>query len=364
MKFLTEFRDKYKIDIVVKNIHALDRREMKIMEVCGSQTHTIMKYGLEDLLPENITMIHGPGCPVCVTPVEMIDKAIKLAGINDIILVTYGDMMRVPGSEFSLLDIKAEGADIRIIHSPLDAVRIAQNSPGKNVVFFAIGFETTAPANASAVIMAEQAGLKNFYIISSQVLIPPAVELIMSSGDIKLNGLLAPGHVCSVTGSGWCREISTKFKVPVTITGFEPLDILEGILQTAGQIISGHREVKNQYSRVVRDEGNPAARLRMDSVFKKSGRNWRGIGFIPGGGLDLKESYERFDAVKAFGLADEEKPAESGCISGEILKGIKKPYECPLFGRECNPENPVGAPMVSSEGACAAYYIYRQVKVL
>jgi len=362
MKFIEEFRDKVETEIVIERILSLPLKRMRIMEVCGSQTHAIMKYGLEELLPEEIMLVHGPGCPVCVTPPEFIDMAIDLAMRKDFILASYGDMLRVPGSGKDMLKAKADGADIRIIHSPLDAIRIARSERQKNVVLFAIGFETTAPANASAILVAEKEQLKNFFMISCHVLIPPAVEYILSSDNISLDGILAPGHVCSITGYKWCENISGRYKIPVTVTGFEPLDILQGIYRTAEQVVSGRYKTINQYKRAVTREGNPKAQEVIKSVFEISERNWRGLGSIPCSGLNIREDYSRFDAVKVFNPEVKTTNENKNCIAGEILQGVKKPAECILFGKTCSPENPVGAPMVSSEGACAAYFMYKRNK--
>jgi hydrogenase expression/formation protein HypD len=361
MKYLDEFREFNKVKVLAERIRNLNiAGPVNIMEVCGSQTHTIMKYALEELIPDEINIVHGPGCPVCVTPVEMIDNAMNLAREKDVILSTYGDMMRVPGTAGNMLNLKAEGADIRIIYSPLDAVKLACRETGRKVVLFAIGFETTAPANAAAVLNAVQLRLKNFYIISSQVLIPPAVEMIMNSGPSGLDALLAPGHVCAVTGYKWCEEISAKYKIPVVVTGFEPVDILEGILVAAEHFTLHTSAAENQYRRVVNREGNPSALKIMNKVFEKCDRNWRGIGCIPHSGYSLKMEYEAYDALKYFGLNSEVRTAQNECIAGEILQGKKKPDECRLFRTGCNPGNPLGAPMVSSEGTCAAYFRYRR----
>ncbi|RPI66135.1 MAG: hydrogenase formation protein HypD, partial [Ignavibacteriales bacterium] len=296
MKFLSEFREKNLIDALLRRIRSSELKKMKIMEVCGSQTHSIMKYNIEELLPDEISLVHGPGCPVCVTPAEMIDKALKLGGMEKNIVLTYGDMMRVPGSYKSLADLKSDGADIRIIYSPLDAVKAASVEKEKNVILFAIGFETTAPANASTLLAAAEAGLDNFFILSAQVLIPPAVEHILSSDNIKLDGLLAPGHVCSITGYEWCEKISDKYKIPVTVTGFEPADILEGIIITAENINKCNPQTVNQYRRIVKRNGNTKAQETINKVFCIEGRNWRGLGFIPGSGYRLNDDYSRFDA--------------------------------------------------------------------
>lgn len=362
MKFLNEFRDINSIKILMEKFHISGLREMNLMEVCGSQTHAIMKYNIEELLPQEISLVHGPGCPVCVTSSEMIDKALYLAQMEKTILMTFGDMMRVPGSIQNMSALKSRGADIRIIYSPLDAVRTAQKEKDKNVILFAIGFETTAPANASAILAAAKLSLKNFYVLSAQVLIPPAVEYILSSENIRLDGLLAPGHVCSITGYRWCEKISEKYNIPITVTGFEPLDILEGIYITADNVIKNNHIAENQYRRIVKKDGNKNAREIIEKVFSVTGRTWRGLGFIPESGFVLNENYSRFDAEKIFNPVPEINNEDKDCIAGEILQGIKKPNDCPLFGEKCNPLHPVGAPMVSSEGACSAYFRYKRKK--
>jgi hydrogenase expression/formation protein HypD len=363
MKYLDEYRGKDAVAFLVEKIRNLDLKKMKIMEVCGSQTHTIMKYGIEELLPDEITLVHGPGCPVCVTSAALIDQAMELVRKDDVILAVYGDMMRVPGSSESMLSLKASGADIRIIYSPLEAVDMAVKEPDRKVILFAIGFETTAPANASALLYAAKLKLKNFFLLSAQVLIPPAVDLIMSSDDVSIDGLLAPGHVCAVTGSRWCEEISRRYKIPVTITGFEPVDILEGIMETAKNISGSFPKAVNQYKRIVTEDGNKEAQDRIRKVYKTVNRDWRGLGIIPQSGFDLKDEYAEYDAVKVFNLKAAQTNENSLCIAGEILQGKKKPDECILFGNKCKPENPSGAPMVSSEGACSAYFRYRRTMV-
>jgi hydrogenase expression/formation protein HypD len=360
MRFLSEYRDPELLKILAGKINSVTKKDIQIMEICGSQTHTILKYCLEELLPDNINLVHGPGCPVCVTPPEFIDAAISISQKENFVIATYGDMLRVPGSNKSLLTARSEGADVRIIYSPLDAVKIAEVEKEKTIILFAIGFETTAPANASAVINAKQKRLKNFFMISSHVLIPPAVKFILSSGRISLDGLLAPGHVCSVTGYQWCVDISNEFNIPITVTGFEPADILEGILYTSQQIISGKNDTINQYNRVVNKNGNPGAVSVISRAFEICDRNWRGLGVIPGSGLDLRSEYSDFDALKVFDVNVQSVLVSTKCISGSILQGIKKPEDCSLFGSVCTPENPAGASMVSSEGACAAYFRYRK----
>jgi hydrogenase expression/formation protein HypD len=330
------------------------------MEVCGGQTHSIVKYGLDELLPKEINLIHGPGCPVCVTSLELIDKAIEIASRPDVIFCSFGDMLRVPGSKKDLLSVKAEGGDVRMLYSPVDAVKIARENPDKEVVFFAVGFETTAPANAMAVYMAKEQKVKNFSILVSHVLVPPAMEAILSSKLNRVQGFLAAGHVCSVMGYHEYYPIAEKYKVPIVVTGFEPMDILQGIYMCIKQLEEGRAEVENQYSRAVSEEGNVPAQELIAKIFKIGTRKWRGIGEIPDSGLLLNDNYTEYDASLKFGLADMvvEEPKE--CISGLILQGIKKPFECAAFGTICTPEHPLGATMVSTEGACAAYYRYRK----
>jgi hydrogenase expression/formation protein HypD len=334
------------------------------MEVCGGQTHAIVKFGIDELLPEQITLIHGPGCPVCVTPLEIIDKALEIASKPNVIFSSFGDMLRVPGSRTDLLSVKAGGGDVRIVYSPLDAVKLAEENPAREVVFFGVGFETTAPATAMAVFQAAQRGLKNFSMLLSHVLVPPAIDALMSSPDCRVQGFLAAGHVCTVMGYEEYPPIASKYHVPIVVTGFEPLDILHGILMCVQQLEDGRAEVENQYARSVRRVGNQPAQELIRKVFKVVHRKWRGVGEIPRSGLGLNDNYASFDAERKFGLADHhvEEPAE--CMSGLVLQGLKKPQECSVFGTRCTPEHPLGATMVSSEGACAAYYRYRRRPVL
>ncbi len=328
------------------------------MEICGGQTHTIMKYNIDELLPDKINLIHGPGCPVCVTPLEMIDKAIAIASREDVIFTSFGDMLRVPGSTLDLLGVKANGGDVRMVYSPLDAVKIAEENPNKKVVFFAVGFETTAPANAMAAIQAKQKGLKNFSILVSHVLVPPAIEALLDSENSKIKGFLAAGHVCTVMGFHEYIPLSKKYNIPIIVTGFEPIDILQGIYELIKQLENNRAEVFNAYGRVVSKEGNIPAQKLLSEVFEIVDRKWRGIGVIPKSGFKLKDIYSEFDAEKLFDVGEIEQQESQFCISGEILQGIKKPQECSAFGKECTPEHPLGAPMVSSEGACAAYFHY------
>jgi hydrogenase expression/formation protein HypD len=358
MKYLNEYRDARLVKNLAAKIGEITTQHWVIMEICGGQTHTIMKYGLEEILPSELTIVHGPGCPVCVTSLEMIDKAIQIAYQENVILTSFGDMLRVPGSKEDLLSVKASGADVRMVYSPMDALNIAEKNPGKKVVFFAIGFETTAPANAMAVKEAKRRGISNFSILSSHVLVPPAIEAILSSKNTLVQGFLAAGHVCTVMGYEEYIPLAEKFQVPIVVTGFEPVDILEGIYLAVKQLEEGRFEVENQYSRVVRKEGNIPAQKLLKDVFVTIGRKWRGIGMIPQSGYGLKPGYADYDAEKLFDVADINLMESPDCIAGEVLQGLKKPYDCKLFGKTCSPEHPLGAPMVSSEGACAAYYRY------
>jgi len=328
------------------------------MEVCGGQTHGLVKNGILDMLPKEIEMVHGPGCPVCVTPLHLIDKAVYLATEKNVILCSYGDMLRVPGSEKSLLQAKAEGADIRILYSPLDAVKIAMDNPDREVVFFAVGFETTAPANALSVVHAAKMDVKNYSILVSHVLVPPAIEAVMNDPETAVDGFLAAGHVMTIMGYEQYKPLTEKFDVPIVITGFEPVDLLQGILLVVRQLESGRKELENQYSRIAHATGNEAARKTIEQVFNISDQMWRGIGEIPNSGYRLNPKYVDYDAELKFDIDIEKAEENKECIAGQVLKGIKKPSECPMFGKICNPENPLGAPMVSSEGACAAYFHY------
>ena len=370
MKYLDEYRDPKMVAQLAIAIHscvteprkcpfnATSKHAWTLMEVCGGQTHNIMKSGIEAMLPDSVSLVHGPGCPVCVTPIELIDKAIAIAERPEVIFTSFGDMLRVPGSRKSLLDAKAEGADVRMIYSPLDAVKMARGNPKRQVVFFAVGFETTAPANAMAVWQAARTGVENFSILVAHVLVPPAMEAILSPPNCGIQAFLAPGHVCTVTGFREYETIAAKYKVPIVVTGFEPVDILEGVLMCVKQLESGRSQVENQYGRAVRREGNLAAQNTVAEVFEVSARTWRGIGEIPASGLRLRDKYRYFDAERRFTIdvGHVSEPAE--CISGLVLQGVKKPHDCPAFGTRCTPERPLGAPMVSSEGACAAYHLY------
>lgn len=360
MKLIDEYRNADQARRWVRAIHAAARRPWTIMEICGGQTHTIVKYGIDRILPEKITFVHGPGCPVCVTPVELIDKAIEIAARPGVIFCSFGDMLRVPGSAKDIFAVKAAGGDVRFVYSPLDALRVARENPDKQVVFFAVGFETTAPANAMAVYRARENGVSNFSILVSHVLVPPAMEAILSAPDNRIQGFLAAGHVCTIMGVGEYEPIARKYKVPIVVTGFEPLDVLQGVYLCVKQLEEGRSVVENAYGRSVKAEGNLPAQSLLREVFRIVRRKWRGLGEIPQSGLGLKEKYADFDAEKRFGLTDRAVEEPAACISGLVLRGVKKPHECPAFGKECTPERPLGAPMVSSEGACAAYYRYRR----
>ena len=360
MKYVDEYRDAKAAEFFRKSIHDVVTRPWTLMEVCGGQTHAIVKYGIDELLPDKVELVHGPGCPVCVTPLELIDKAIMIASGKNVIFCSFGDMLRVPGSEKDLLMVKANGGDVRIVYSPLDALKIAQDNPTKEVVFFAVGFETTAPANAMAVHQAKQLGVKNFSILVSHVLVPPAIEAVLSSPNCRVQGFLAAGHVCAVVGYTEYFPLAEKYKVPIVVTGFEPLDILQGIYMAVKQLEDGRHEVENQYARAVRKEGNRPAQELVQNVFRVVHRKWRGIGEIPQSGLGLTVEYSEFDAETRFAVAGYTAEEPEECISGLVLQGIKKPSECPAFGTRCTPEHPFGATMVSNEGACAAYYRYRR----
>jgi hydrogenase expression/formation protein HypD len=358
MKYLAEYRDGAIGRALAERIRRTATRRWTLMELCGGQTHTIVRQGIDSLLDGAVEMIHGPGCPVCVTPLEQIDRAVHLASRPDVIFTSFGDMLRVPGSECDLLRVKARGGTIRVVYSPLDAVSLAIKHPDKQVVFFAVGFETTAPANAMAVWRAAQLGVPNFSMLVSHVTVPPAMLAILDAPDNRVQGFLAAGHVCTIMGWKEYEPIAEKYHVPIVVTGFEPVDILEGIWLAVQQLEAGNAFVENQYVRSVRRDGNVAARELMSKVFRLSDRKWRGIGEIPASGLALREEYADFDAERRFSLDDivTNEPVE--CRSGDVLRGRIKPYECPMFGTVCTPERPLGAPMVSSEGACAAYFNY------
>jgi len=360
MKFLSEYRAPELVGQYLAELHRAATRPWTIMEVCGGQTHSLVKNGLLSLLPDHVRMVHGPGCPVCVTPVHLIDKAVFLAEERGVILCSYGDMVRVPGSRRSLLEAKANGADVRILYSPLEAVQLARQHPDREVVFFAVGFETTAPANALSVVHARRLGLTNYSILASHVLVPPAMEAVMDDPATNIDGFLAAGHVCTIMGVYDYVPLVQKYRLPIVVTGFEPVDMLQGILMTVRQLERGEAKLENQYTRVVSAEGNPAARAVIDEVFEISDREWRGIGNIPNSGWEVRPELAAFDANRKFAVRIEKVPECADCIAGLVLKGIKKPNECSQFGRRCTPLNPLGAPMVSSEGACAAYYHFAQ----
>ena len=358
MKYLSEYRDPEQAKLYFQELHRVTTKPWTLMEICGGQTHSLVKNGILDLLPKNITMVHGPGCPVCVTSVSVIDEAIFLAQIPNVIMCSFGDMLRVPGSKESLLEVKTKGADIRILYSPLEAVQIAQQNPGKEIIFFAVGFETTAPANALSVIQADKLGVTNYSILASHVLVPPAMEALLSDPENKIDAFLAAGHVCTIMGLDEYYPIAEKYKIPMVITGFEPLDLLQGIYMAVQQLEKGEYKVENQYARSVQQEGNMLAKESIHEVFTVSDRVWRGIGPIPLSGYEVNNRYKNYNARLKFNLNIPLAEENKECISGDIMKGLKKPKQCPNFGTKCKPEHPLGAPMVSSEGACAAYYHY------
>lgn len=358
MKFLDEYRDADIVKRYLEKLHQVVTRPWSVMEICGGQTHSLVKNGIVDLLPDQITMVHGPGCPVCVTPVELIDQAIQIAETADCILCSFGDMLRVPGTKKSLLKAKADGAEVRIVYSPLDAVTIARKEKDKKVIFFAVGFETTAPANALSVLQAEQLGLDNYFILSSHVLVPPAMEALLQDDETNIDGFLAAGHVCTVMGTAEYLPIVEKYHIPIVVTGFEPVDLIQGLWSCILQLERGEAKLENQYARVVTENGNENAKQLIRKIFEVTDRAWRGIGVLPNSGLGISKEFQRFDASLKFEYDVKNISPPDGCIAGEILKGLKKPKQCPEFGKSCTPENPLGAPMVSSEGACAAYYNY------
>ncbi len=361
MKYVEEFRDGEAVRAYAEKIRKLVTRPWRIMEICGGQTHTIVKYGIDELLPPEVTLIHGPGCPVCVTPVSAIDRALAIAARPDVIFCSFGDMLRVPGSRKNLLMIRAEGGDVRMVYSPLDALAIAEANPQREVVFFAIGFETTAPTAAMAVWQARRKGVRNFSLLVSQVRVPPAIDVLMASPDNQIQGFLAAGHVCTIMGTEEYLPLAARYAIPLVITGFEPLDLMQGIHRCLAQLESGRHEVENQYARSVRPDGNPAARKMLAEVFRVVDREWRGLGVIPASGLGLSDAFAEFDAELRFPVGELPAEDDHGCMSGLILRGVAKPHDCPAFGTRCTPEHPLGATMVSSEGACAAYYRYRGI---
>jgi len=360
MKYLDEYRDGRMAQRLVSEIERRATRPWVLMEICGGQTHTIMRYGLDELLPRAIELVHGPGCPVCVTPASILDRAIELALRDDVTLVSYGDMLRVPGTKMDLFSAKARGADVRMVYSPLDALRIARLTPGRKVVFLAVGFETTAPANAMAVYQAYREGLDNFFLLASHVLVPPAIRALAGSPENRVQGFIAPGHVCTVVGCADYEEIVREFRMPVVVGGFEPVDILQAILTLVTMLEDGRAEFANDYKRSVTYLGNPEAQRILEEIFEVADQPWRGLGEIPQSGLRLREKFAAWDADKVFDLQVPQQEAPSACISAEILRGLKKPTDCTEFGCACTPESPLGAPMVSSEGACSAYYQYRR----
>jgi hydrogenase expression/formation protein HypD len=361
MKFLSEYRDPGMVIQYVSEINAITTKPWTLMEICGGQTHSLVKNGILDMLPKNITMVHGPGCPVCVTSVSVIDEAIYLSEQSNVILCSFGDMLRVPGSKKSLLEAKASGADVRILYSPLEAVELAKSHPEKQVVFFAVGFETTAPANALSIVHAAKKGIQNYSILPSHVLVPPAMEAILGDDENKIDAFLAAGHVCTIMGIDEYYPIAEKYKCPIVVTGFEPVDLLQGILMAVQQLEKGVFKVENQYARSVQREGNAIAKDTIHKVFTISDRVWRGIGNIPQSGYEVNEQYKLYNARLKFNINIPFAEENKECISGDIMKGLKKPKQCPNFGIKCKPEHPLGAPMVSSEGACAAYYHYASV---
>jgi hydrogenase expression/formation protein HypD len=358
MKYMDEYRDQALAGKLVNELRRIVTRPWVLMEVCGGQTHTIVKYGIDHLLPNEVELVHGPGCPVCVTSLEMIDKAHAIAQRPDVIFCSFGDMLRVPGSKADLLVLKSRGADVRVVYSPIDSLKIARANPNKKVVFFAIGFETTAPGNAMAVWQAQKQGITNFSVLVSHVLVPPAMASILQSPLNRVQGFLGPGHVCTVMGYQEYEPIAARYHVPIVITGFEPLDILEGVLMTVRQLETGAAEVANEYPRVVRREGNQVAQDLVNSVFEVCDRKWRGVGLIAKSGYRLRDEFQKHDAERLFAVEEIDTEEPPICISGMILRGVKKPHDCPAFGKECTPNHPLGATMVSAEGACAAYYAY------
>ncbi len=362
MRFVEEYRNEAEVQTLLQAVHRVVSRPWHIMEICGGQTHTLIKSGIDQMLPPDLTLIHGPGCPVCVTPLELIDTALLLARRPEVIFTSFGDMLRVPGSASDLISVKAQGGDVRMVYSPLDAVKLAQKEPEREVVFFAVGFETTAPTTAMAVWQAQQLGLSNFSLLCAHVLVPPAMDAILHSPGTVVQGFLAAGHVCTVMGYHEYEPLAATYRVPIVVTGFEPLDLLQGIYMTVKALEAGQWGVENQYSRAVSREGNPHAQTMLRRVFEQCDRQWRGIGTIPHSGYRLREEFAAFDAAQRFGLARVSTPESSLCIAGEILQGLKKPPQCSAFATRCTPEHPLGAPMVSSEGACAAYYQCKQTE--
>jgi hydrogenase expression/formation protein HypD len=363
MRYIDEFRDAGLVKGVLGEIRRTVTQPWVLMEICGGQTHAIMHYGLNQLLPAEIELVHGPGCPVCVTPLELIDKGLAIASHPDVIFTSFGDMLRVPGSHQDLFSVRAMGGHVKVVYSPLDAVRIAQQNPDKQVVFFAIGFETTTPANAMSVLQAQSLGLKNYSILVSHVCVPPAMHAILNSPQNRIQGFLAAGHVCAVMGYWEYPPIAQQYHVPIVVTGFEPLDLSNGILMTIRQLEKGQAVVENAYPRVVTEAGNKAAQAVINKVFQPCDRQWRGIGMIPMSGMGLRPEYSEFNAENRFDVGSIQTRESAVCIAGQVLQGLKKPAQCPAFGKECTPQNPLGAPMVSSEGACSAYFRYSKVEI-
>ncbi len=361
MKYLDEFRDPVIAKKILDEIHTITTQPWVIMEICGGQTHSIIRNGIDQVLPDQIELVHGPGCPVCVTPLEIIDRAIEIAARPDVIFTSFGDMLRVPGSHKDLFMVRSEGGDVRTVFSPLESLKIARENPDKEVVFFAVGFETTAPGNAMAIAQAAKEGLTNFSELVSHVLVPPAMEALLSSPSNRVQGYLAAGHVCTVMGWDEYDPIAKKYEVPIVITGFEPMDVLDGILHTVKQLEAGTHNVENRYTRIVEQGGNQPAQNLIKDVYEIANRKWRGIGEIPVSGFKIRSKYAAFDAELKFSVGSIQTEEPEACISGVILQGLKKPHDCPAFGKECTPQNPLGATMVSSEGACAAYYKYQRI---
>lgn len=359
MKYIDEYRDAKLARPLIAEIKRRVTRPCVLMEICGGQTHTLMRYGIDEVLPAQVELVHGPGCPVCVTPLEVIDKALAIASLPNVTLVSYGDMLRVPGSETDLFHVKANGGDVRVAYSPMEAVKIARAHPGRRVVFLGIGFETTAPANAMAVWQAARERLTNFSMLASQVLVPPAIRMLLESPAHRVQGLIAPGHVCTVMGVEEYAALCRDFRIPIVVGGFEPVDLLEAISMLVAQLEEGRAELENQYARCVAREGNRPAQQIMTQVFEVCDRKWRGVGMIPRSGLKLRDEFAAYDAERIFDVAAHSADEPAECISALVLQGLKKPPDCPAFGTRCTPQNPLGAPMVSSEGACAAYYQYK-----
>ena len=360
MKYIDEFRNPKIARRLVDEITRKVTREWTMMEICGGQTHTLVRYGFEELLPKQINLVHGPGCPVCVTPLEVVDKAIEIASMRDVIFVSYGDMLRVPGSSKDLFHVKAEGGDVRVVYTPMEAIKLARVNPDKKVVFFGIGFETTAPPHAMAVLQAKKEGLKNFYMLASHVLVPPAIRTLLDTPTNCVQAFIAPGHVCTVVGFDQYEALSKQYRVPIAVAGFEPLDLLEAIHMLVEQLEAGKCEVQNQYARSVTRYGNLPAQRAVEEVFEVCDRKWRGIGEIPMSGMRISGKFAAYDAERVFGLEDRTVEEPKECIAAQVLMGLKKPLDCPAFGTLCKPESPLGAPMVSPEGACSAYYQYKR----